>query len=103
MSWSNTLFYFPEVEVELPVPVRTPDTGELASHFFRSYYIWATDQADAVHLLTEDVATDGGALHAYEPPSTRDEKQFPRDLTPRGAPRSRGVYWRSGRVYYPMT
>jgi len=102
MPDSLTLFYFPEVEGELGTPLRSADTGELVSNFFRSYYVWAKDPMDAVGIVSEDIVREGAQMRGYESPSARSEADFPPDLLLRaGMARSRGVYWRSGRVFYP--
>lgn len=102
-SRGTKLFYFPEVEARLRQPAVFEDGLQSVSQFIRSYYIRGRDEQDALALLASDLTQDGADLVAVDGPKECQDDEIPSELKGKLLRRwGRGVWWRSGRVFYQV-
>ena len=95
------LFNF-QVEARLKQPKRSADGLQSVSHFVRSYYIRGRDEQDALTILAQDIMKDGADLLSVNRSQECPESDIPLDLKDLLQRSGRGVWWRSGRVFYQV-
>lgn len=99
-SLPKLLFHVPSVVSVLDAPVVAKDGKSSVSHYARSYYVVATDAADAVALIQAEERKHGGSTLDFDSPVAISVALAPLEV--RGAMmKERGVKWKSGRAFFP--
>lgn len=86
-----------DVRLNVPVPI---EGAEAVQNFTRSYYVVASSAEEALLLISQRVAHEGGQVLSADP--VMPVERLPSDLIGRAAaPGRRGIVWQSGRAFYP--
>ena len=96
------LFFVPETTSALDVPAPLDGGPEHLQHYVRSFYVFAGDPAEVVQFIRADEASDGATILSVAAPLERALTDVPPDIAATFPPiDGPGVYWKSGRAFFP--